>query len=272
MAKLVILTEGLTGLTHELSVNSTTVGRADGNLFQIIEPSVSGRHCEILLRGDEVVVRDLTSTNGTFIKGERITEAILKPGQVLRLGRVDLRLEASTPVASTAPSAPSPFVPRLTSAPAPTPAGVPATPKAPNLPSAPSAPSTRVAAPPNVLPPSPSRKLESTMDIVKGTGRNEPVPASQTGSDANTGAVPKPGNQPEPGNTPAQKHQVLFVDDNNAFLEAITELYAILGIKHGKSTVPPLRTRRLPLCSKGQLIWLCWTLACRCWMACSCST
>jgi len=230
MAKLVILTEGLTGLTHELSVNSTTVGRADGNLFQIIEPSVSGRHCEILLRGNEVVVRDLTSTNGTFIKGERITEAILKPGQILRLGRVNLRLEASTPVASPAPGAPSPSVPKPASAPVPTPAGEPSTPQAANLPSAPSAPSPRVVAPPNVLPPSPSRKLESTKDFREGN-RRERAGTSQTGSDANTGAVPKPGNQPEPGNTPAKKHQVLFVDDNNAFLKAITELYAILGDK-----------------------------------------
>jgi predicted component of type VI protein secretion system len=108
MAKLVILTGGLTGMAHELSVNSTTVGRADGNLLQIIEPAVSGRHCEILLRGDEVVVRDLKSTNGTFIQGERITEAILKPGQILRLGRVDMRLQFSTPAASPPPNAPSP--------------------------------------------------------------------------------------------------------------------------------------------------------------------
>ena len=108
MAKLVILTGGLTGMAHELSVNSTTVGRADGNLLQIIEPAVSGRHCEILLRDNEVVVRDLNSTNGTFIQGERITEAILKPGQILRLGRVDMRLQFSTPAASPPPSAPSP--------------------------------------------------------------------------------------------------------------------------------------------------------------------
>jgi CheY-like chemotaxis protein len=231
MAKLVILTEGLTGLTHELSTNPTTVGRAEGNLFQIIEPSVSGRHCEILLRGDEVVVRDLKSTNGTFIQGERITEAILKPGQILRLGRVDLRLKVSTPVVSTAPRVPSPSVPKPTSAPVPAPAGAPSTAKGTHVPSAPSAPSPRVVAPPNVLPPSPSRKLESAMDFVKATGLNEPGPARPAGSVANTGAVPKPGNQPEPGNTPAKKHQVLFVDDDNAFLEAITELYGILGDK-----------------------------------------
>jgi hypothetical protein len=105
MAKLVILTGGLTGLMHELRVNPTTVGRAEGNMLQIIEPAVSGRHCEILLRGNEVVVRDLKSTNGTFIQGERITEASLKPGQILRLGRVDLRLQISTPV--TSPSVPA---------------------------------------------------------------------------------------------------------------------------------------------------------------------
>jgi CheY-like chemotaxis protein len=223
MARLVILNEGLTGLTHELSMNPTTVGRADGNLFQIIEPSVSGRHCEILLRGNEIIVRDLKSTNGTFIQGERITEATLKPGQILRLGRVDLRLQISTPVASLAPGAPSPSVPKPTSAPAPTPAGVPSTAKGTN------APSPQGVVPPNVSPPSPPRKLESTADVVKGTGPNEPVSARPAGPDAGVGAVPEPGNQPEPGKAPAQKYQVLFVDDNDAFLEAITELYTILG-------------------------------------------
>jgi CheY-like chemotaxis protein/pSer/pThr/pTyr-binding forkhead associated (FHA) protein len=231
MAKLVILTEGLTGLTHELSVNLTTVGRADGNMFQIVEPSVSGRHCEILLRGNDVVVRDLKSTNGTFIQGERITEAVLKLGQTLRLGQVDLRLKVSTPVASPAPGVPSTSVPTPASAPVPTPAGAPSTAKVTNVPSAPSAPSPRVVTPPNVSPPSPSQRLESTTDFVKGTDPNKAVPARPAGSDANTGAVSKPGNQPEPGNAPAKKHQVLFVDDNNAFLEAITELYGILGDK-----------------------------------------
>ena len=64
---------------------------------------------------------------------------------------------------------------------------------------------------------------------MKGTGPNEPVSARPAGPDAGVGAVPEPGNQPEPGKAPAQKYQVLFVDDNDAFLEAITELYTILG-------------------------------------------
>lgn len=94
MAKLVILSEGMTGRSHELTVDKTTIGRVDDNTFPIIDPSVSSHHCEILLQGQDVRVRDLGSTNGTFIEGEKITEAALKPGQILRLGQIQLRLEA----------------------------------------------------------------------------------------------------------------------------------------------------------------------------------
>ena len=93
MAKLVVLSAGLTGRTHELKVDKTTIGRVEDNTFQIAEPSVSSHHCEVLLRGNDVVVKDLNSTNGTFINGEKITESVLKPGQILRLGQIELRLE-----------------------------------------------------------------------------------------------------------------------------------------------------------------------------------
>ena len=110
MAKLVILTQGLTGRAHELNVDRTTIGRVDDNLFQIAEPSVSSHHCEVHLRGSEVLIRDLNSTNGTFINGEKIAESILKPGQTLRLGNIELKLEAAgAPAASAAaPAAGSP--------------------------------------------------------------------------------------------------------------------------------------------------------------------
>jgi len=97
MAKLVLLSAGMTGRTHELKVDKTTIGRVEDNTFQIAEPSVSSHHCEILLRGADVVVHDLNSTNGTFIDGEKVTESVLKPGQVLRLGQIEMRLETDAP-------------------------------------------------------------------------------------------------------------------------------------------------------------------------------
>ncbi len=111
MAKLVVLTEGMTGRTHDLNVEKTTIGRVEDNTFQITQPSVSSHHCEVLLRGSEVVVKDLDSTNGTFINGERVTESVLKPGQTLRLGQVDLRLENGAPAAPAPTGAPAAATP-----------------------------------------------------------------------------------------------------------------------------------------------------------------
>jgi pSer/pThr/pTyr-binding forkhead associated (FHA) protein len=102
MPRLVVLSEGLTGRTHELKAEKVTVGRVEDNSFQVPDPSVSSHHCELLLQGGEVWVKDLSSTNGTFIAGERITEAVLKPSQILRLGQVEVRLEADAPAGASA--------------------------------------------------------------------------------------------------------------------------------------------------------------------------
>lgn len=94
MPKLVVLSEGMTGRSYELSTVLTTVGRLEDNTFQIPEPSVSSHHCEFMLRGSDVIIKDLNSTNGTFINGQRVTgEATVKPGQIIRLGQVEIRLE-----------------------------------------------------------------------------------------------------------------------------------------------------------------------------------
>ncbi|HUA64686.1 MAG TPA: FHA domain-containing protein [Alphaproteobacteria bacterium] len=126
MAKLVVLTQSMAGRSCDLATEVTTVGRVEENAFQIAEPSVSSRHCEILLRGGDVVIKDLNSTNGTFINGEKISEAVLKPGQTLRLGNVELKLD--TPGAP--PSAPS-AAPSAPAAPPAAPAPAPSTKKEP---------------------------------------------------------------------------------------------------------------------------------------------
>lgn len=108
MAKLVILSAGMTGRSHELAVDKTTVGRVEDNTFPITDPSVSSHHCEILLKGGEVIVRDLNSTNGTYINGDKVTEATLKPGQVLRLGQIELRLETEATASASSGAAKKP--------------------------------------------------------------------------------------------------------------------------------------------------------------------
>ena len=101
MIKLVVISKTVTATPLELGEGWATVGRADGNTLQIVEPSISGRHCEVQRRGEELLVRDLLSTNGTFIGGQKISEAALTTGQTLRLGDVELRLENSAPSGGT---------------------------------------------------------------------------------------------------------------------------------------------------------------------------
>lgn len=102
MLKLVVLSEGFTGRTHELAAEVTTVGRLEENTFCIPEQSVSSRHCEVHLKGNEVLLRDLGSTNGTFVGGQQVTEISVKPGQIIRLGNLQMRLESDQPGAAAA--------------------------------------------------------------------------------------------------------------------------------------------------------------------------
>src|SRR4051794_27947638 len=70
------------------------LGRNPTNDFRVPDASVSSFHCEITLNEDHSLhVRDLASTNGTCIDGARIKEGKLQPGQSLRLGTAEFRLE-----------------------------------------------------------------------------------------------------------------------------------------------------------------------------------
>lgn len=111
MSKLVILNQGMTGRTFELNIERTTVGRVEDNTFQIADGSVSSHHAEILLRGSDIVVRDLNSTNGTYINNDKITETVLKPGQVLRFGQVELKIDDGMPVTAPPPAPAAPLAP-----------------------------------------------------------------------------------------------------------------------------------------------------------------
>lgn len=97
MARLVVITPSLAGSVHELGTKWVTLGRADTNTFQLVEQSVSNRHCEVCVRGEDLLVRDLLSTNGTFINDKKIVEGTARPGDKIRLGDVEIRYESSAP-------------------------------------------------------------------------------------------------------------------------------------------------------------------------------
>ncbi len=108
MANLVILNQGMTGRSYKLNSERTTVGRVEDNNFQIADASVSSHHAEIEVRGEEIIVRDLNSTNGTFINNEKVSEISLRPGQTLRFGQVELKIDDGKPVPPRAAPAPAP--------------------------------------------------------------------------------------------------------------------------------------------------------------------
>ncbi len=67
------------------------VGRARDTAIPLPHPLVSRRHCELFERDGRLMVRDLDSTNGTFVGSERITESDLEHGQLLTIGTVTFR-------------------------------------------------------------------------------------------------------------------------------------------------------------------------------------
>lgn len=93
MAELVVLNGARAGAIFELPDMPTVVGRSPEAHFQLDDPWISSMHAMFERRGADIWVVDLESRNGTYLGGERVTEALLHPGCVLRFGRTDVRLE-----------------------------------------------------------------------------------------------------------------------------------------------------------------------------------
>jgi len=68
------------------------VGRLPDLALTLASESVSKEHAELFPRGDALWVRDLGSKNGTLVNNERVTEAVLREGDILHFAQVEFRV------------------------------------------------------------------------------------------------------------------------------------------------------------------------------------
>ena len=79
--------------TYPLVLAETKIGRLESNDIVINEQTVTKNHAVIFLEKGKIEIKDLGSTNGTFVNGERIRKAELKHGDKIKLGLVELTLK-----------------------------------------------------------------------------------------------------------------------------------------------------------------------------------
>src|SRR2546422_1117200 len=97
MARLIINPSAPTAWEVQLKPGINLLGRGFANDFKIEDPSVSGSHCQIVIDQGKVIIRDLGSTNGTYVNRAPIKEAVLQPGQSIHLGAVEMIFQAGPP-------------------------------------------------------------------------------------------------------------------------------------------------------------------------------
>ncbi|CAM2065180.1 FHA domain-containing protein [Sulfidibacter corallicola] len=82
----------------DLKEGEVVLGRGSEAGFRINSAEISRRHVSVIVRGDQVFLRDLGSANGTFVDDRRIAKEVeIKPGMKISFGRIEAKLEARKP-------------------------------------------------------------------------------------------------------------------------------------------------------------------------------
>lgn len=88
------------GRAISISLPQFIIGRDSKCHLRPASQTISKRHCELLTRDEQCFVRDLSSTNGTFINDEQLTaeeERELHDGDVLKIGPLDFGIKIDVP-------------------------------------------------------------------------------------------------------------------------------------------------------------------------------
>jgi pSer/pThr/pTyr-binding forkhead associated (FHA) protein len=86
--QLVMFTEAGERREFDLKRSVSVIGRAGDCDFQIPLPMISRRHCQITRKSDRVLVKDLGSSNGSYVNNKRVLQAEVHGGDILTVGPV----------------------------------------------------------------------------------------------------------------------------------------------------------------------------------------
>src|ERR1700682_1315159 len=98
--RLVAVDGPLSGQTFYLDEPVVSIGRLGSNDVCLEDPFVSRHHCVIRNEGDEYLIEDLNSANGTYLNGERVNAGVLKEGCLIQIGTSRFLFELKNPEAS----------------------------------------------------------------------------------------------------------------------------------------------------------------------------
>jgi pSer/pThr/pTyr-binding forkhead associated (FHA) protein len=85
------------GRVYDLAARELAVGRAVDNDIVLDDPSLSRKHAKLRrVSPDELEVEDLGSSNGTYVNGRKVGRGGVRPGDLLRFGELNFRVEGDT--------------------------------------------------------------------------------------------------------------------------------------------------------------------------------
>jgi putative nucleotidyltransferase with HDIG domain len=81
------------GRTYDITNEVITIGRDPNAMVKVMDHGVSRQHAEIFKIGEMCFIRDLKSTNGTFVNDQKVTEELLRASDQVRIGNTILTFE-----------------------------------------------------------------------------------------------------------------------------------------------------------------------------------
>jgi len=90
---MVIITGPSSGKKIPLLPMTMSIGREHDNNIELKDPDVGRYHARILYDRGRFVLEDLESSNGTWLNGEKISEAALKNGDRIKIGETELAID-----------------------------------------------------------------------------------------------------------------------------------------------------------------------------------